>query len=404
MNINNLREVVISLTNRCNLRCRMCDVPAVKAPELATADWERVIRDAAFAGARTIVFSGGEPLLRDDIFDLVSSVKKHKMSACLTSNGYLLNDAVAFDLKGSGVDVVNISIEGPQEIHDQLRGEGVFEKALEALQNLKKHKIESTVAATVSQYNYRYLSVVVDLANRYSATTVKFQPFSHIFVENEKKGDEFFIPEKEIEDCKGVLSDVVRQCAMLGIATNPKAYLERIPAYLASGRCERRKECLALHVSCPINSQGDVFPCWVLTDIKLGNVREENLFFIWNSGRRQALIDQVRRTGCKGCIMSCYDENFGRASLEERAVVNMQQLKHKGLSCYLRDKTRQLYKRMRFYGSYRGSLSAILRKIKGILRRKQNPAIGENKVDNNGLAREIEAAKKTIMDQMRHWR
>ncbi|MEI7752705.1 MAG: radical SAM protein, partial [Candidatus Omnitrophota bacterium] len=62
-----LKDLILSITNRCNLRCRMCDIPLAETEEVETRVWERVIQEAAGLGANTVVFSGGEPLLREDL-------------------------------------------------------------------------------------------------------------------------------------------------------------------------------------------------------------------------------------------------------------------------------------------------------------------------------------------------
>lgn len=72
----NLKEIIFSITNRCNLRCKMCDIPYGEIEELSTEQWMGVIKDASRLGAQTVVFSGGEPLLREDIFELISFTKK----------------------------------------------------------------------------------------------------------------------------------------------------------------------------------------------------------------------------------------------------------------------------------------------------------------------------------------
>ncbi len=111
-----LNEVIISVTNRCNLRCRMCQIPLQSNGEMATEELKEIIRDAAGLNPNSIVFSGGEPLLRKDIFELISFVNQRKINTCLTSNGTLIDNEVARNLASSGIGVVNISIEGPENI------------------------------------------------------------------------------------------------------------------------------------------------------------------------------------------------------------------------------------------------------------------------------------------------
>ena len=201
----NLKEVIFSITNRCNLRCKMCDIPYGVIKELSTEQWKGVINDASRLGAQTIVFSGGEPLLREDIFELISFAKQNNLNACVTSNGYLIDDQAALSLSRSGVNVVNISIEGTRETHDFLRGQGSFDQAVAALENLRKHKIESTVASTVSKYNYQDLLYVLEVAKDYGATTVRLQPFNIIFLKDHKRKSDFLIDKCDIRAVEDII-------------------------------------------------------------------------------------------------------------------------------------------------------------------------------------------------------
>jgi len=360
-----LQEVIISITGRCNLKCRMCDIPLARQEECPTGTWKKVIDDAAALGAATVVFSGGEPLLRQDLLELIAYVKGAGMQACVTSNGLLIDARMASLLAGCGVNVVNISLEGNKAVHDFLRGEGSFDKAREALAHLKDCKVESTVAATVSAYNYQELASVVELARDAQATTVKFQPFSSLFLKEASGAKDFFIPPAEREKLKRCIADAAQLCKAYGIATNPLAYLMQIPEYLASKERRGRKGCNALFASCPITANGLVYPCWMLNadGYVLGKITESSLREIWLSPRRMLLLEGLRSDGCPGCMMSCYDREFGGEDLETRVSLHVNRIRHKGIACWMGITFRSLKRRFAFYRSYRGPLSKVLRRI-----------------------------------------
>ena len=356
----NLKEVIFSITNRCNLRCRMCDIPNGVVEELSTAQWKGVIKDASCLGAQTIVFSGGEPLLREDIFELIAFSKQNNLNACVTSNGYLINEQVALSLSSSGVNVVNISIEGTKETHDYLRGDGAFSKAMVALENLRKYKIESTVASTVSKYNYKELLYVLEVAKNTGATTVRLQPFNVIFLSNHKRKSEFLIDKRDI---RGV-EDIIKNFAVISkeykISTNPISYLFKIPAYLA-GKKFFTRNCGALWYSCPINPNGDVFPCWIegANNKLIGNVKEEGLYGLWLSEKRAKMVNCIISNGCNGCLMSCYDEAFDRRLSKERIIDKVKKIKKvrdykriiNKILQFLRGQVTRLKLRRKFYRS-----------------------------------------------------
>jgi radical SAM protein with 4Fe4S-binding SPASM domain len=389
----------------------MCDIPGGNIPELSTADWKRVIRDASSLGAQTIVFSGGEPLLREDIFELISFTKKNNLSACVTSNGNLLDEQAAAKLRAAEVNVVNISIEGTKKTHDFLRGAGSFDKALAALANLKKYKIESTAASTVSKYNYEELLDVLEIARDCGATTIRLQPFNVIFLKDRERKGEFLIGQQDIQKLEGVIKKFIDLSREYKISTNPASYLSRIPGYLA-GKKFFTRNCGALWYSCPINPNGDVFPCWIEgADNKLiGNVREENLYRLWLSEKRARIVGEITSCGCNGCLMSCYDEVFDRPLSKEYLAGKAKKIKKAADYKKVLNKLRQSLKsqvvksklRYRFYISYRSSLFNLLkRRLLGIFRKpkktrldlqaEKEKALSETRVSKNRLKKTIQS-------------
>jgi MoaA/NifB/PqqE/SkfB family radical SAM enzyme len=290
----------------------MCQIPEKNdKAELSTEQCKRLIRDAARLCPESIVFSGGEPLVRSDIFELMSLVHELKINTCLTSNGTLIDEAIAERLAASGIGVVNISLEGPEVVHDVLRGQGSFKRALKALEILSAKKIETTIATIVCRQNYQTLSDVMDLARRHGVSSVKFQPFSDIFLIDKNKRRDFFISSELLADVQASLERVMELARSYGIETNPKGYLLDLASYLCDLRPPvKEHSCRALWTSCPISAQGDVFLCWVLSDKPLGNIAQGSLLNIWNSDAHDRLRQDVLKTGCCGCLMSCYDRNF----------------------------------------------------------------------------------------------
>lgn len=380
---NRLNEIIISVTNRCNLRCRMCQIPFSGNAGMSTVNLKDLISDAVNLHPSSIVFSGGEPLLRGDIFELISFAGRHKINTCLVSNGTLINDETAGKLASSGIGVVNISIEGPEDIHDFLRGRGNYRKACEALRHLSRHKIETTIAAVVCKYNYKSLPYVMGLAGEFGITTVKFQPFNDIFlIEKDRKKDFFLSPDKA-GDVNDSIQEVIELSRKHKISTNPRNYLERIPEYLCGILSDSRdNHCQALRSSCPISPDGDVYPCWVLSDRIVGNVREGGLSELWNSDRHTLICRQIAEEGCPGCLMSCYDSNLGKYGLSQAFLIKTKKLRKAAFY-------RRFY--YRNYQFFRYILNKIVSRIVDIISSREN--------DNSKIAaevREIKLAKQLL--------
>lgn len=402
-----LKEVIISITNRCNLRCRMCDIPYEKKEELSTEQWKKVISGASRLGAQTIVFSGGEPLLRADICELVAFSKKNNMSACITSNGCLLDGPAAVNLSSCGVSVVNISIEGTRRTHDYLRGAGAFDRAVSALGNLKKNRIEATVASTVTRYNYKDMPYILDLAKEHGATTVRFQPFNNIFLGDRSREGKFLINNKDVSKVERVIEKVIALSKFYNIATNPEGYLNRIPAYL-SGNKFLPNSCAGLQYLCPINSSGEIFPCWIekCSNNLIGNVKDESLYDLWLSQKRADIIKFITARGCSGCMMSCYDEVFGKNQLKDYMLkkvkragryFNYRKIISRIIQRAKRENTK-LILRYRFYRSYRGSLFGVFKKrFKGLIRRYLKK---QSRVREGDILPEIAQAKQKLKKEI----
>ena len=397
-----LKEVIISITNRCNSSCRMCDIPKQLSPELSTRQWERVIEDISAMNVPTVVFSGGEPLLREDIFRLISFAKDKGLNVCIASNGILINDAVAEKLSGAGIDVVNISIEGPKRIHDYLRGDSSFDKAKNALENLRAHNVETTLATVISHYNYKYLDYAVNLANECGATTIKFQPFNVLFIKDKSRGEDFFISWRESQELKQIVKEIASSCDKYGIATNPCSYLEKVPYYMNNKNLKGSNGCKALWSSCPINCNGDIYPCWVLSgeDYIVGNVKEKRISDIWNSQRQNLVREKITNQGCPGCMMSCYDESFGRDSIEKKITLNAKRIKKQGFLEYARCFFIRLVKRFKFYSSYRGSFKSIAARAGRIFKKRRvsgnKLGLSLHKEEINKSLQQIAAAKEML--------
>jgi len=405
-----LKEVIISITSRCNLHCKMCDIPNGKIEELSTAQWKKVIGDASSLGAQTIVFSGGEPLLREDIFELIVFAKNNNLSACVTSNGYLINDQVAAKLSESKVNVVNISIEGTKETHDFLRGAGSFAKAVSALDNLRKYNIESTVASTVSRYNYAELLYVLEVAKNSKATTVRLQPFNIIFLENSARLSEFLVDKRGAQKIENEIKRFINLSKEYKISINPESYLLKIPVYL-TGKKFYPKNCGALWYSCPINPNGDVFPCWIegANNKLIGNVKDKGLYALWLSEKRIEMVNCIIKNGCSGCLMSCYDEAFDRRLSKEHVIEKVKKIKkaadykrvmNKVLQ-FLKGQITKLKLRYRFYISYRGSFCNLFKRRLGGIFNKSRPSEQNNQVEKEDVLLEIRKLKRKIIDEMR---
>ena len=175
-------------TGACNARCKYCNVDATgkHAPkELTTKEALHLVDEVHDFGVRWFGIKGGEPLMREDIFEIVTYAKSLGLNVCLLTNGCFVDGKIYDNLVKNQV-WTSVSIDGPEEINDQLRGKGSYKKALAAIQKLSQGKILNGLACAITTINYKYLDHVAELADQYHAN---FVWFNHLGSKRKSKRD-----------------------------------------------------------------------------------------------------------------------------------------------------------------------------------------------------------------------
>ena len=159
--------VIWNLIRRCNLTCMHCysisadiDFPG----ELGTEEVLRVMDDLKAFGVRALILSGGEPLLRKDIFQIAERAKAMGFYTALSTNGTLLDAPLADRIHATGFDYVGISLDGLAGTHDRFRKmQGAFEKSLNALRLLRDMGVKVGVRFTLTRDNAADFEPLLDL-------------------------------------------------------------------------------------------------------------------------------------------------------------------------------------------------------------------------------------------------
>lgn len=159
--------VVWNITRRCNLKCIHCYAHAnetTSEDELSTAEGKKLLDDLAGFGVPVILFSGGEPLVRKDLPELASYAVKKGMRAVISTNGTLITDNVAKELKDIGLSYVGISIDGTEKVNDRFRGvNGAFNSAINGIKSCKKAGIKVGLRFTVNNHNGNEIPAIFDI-------------------------------------------------------------------------------------------------------------------------------------------------------------------------------------------------------------------------------------------------
>jgi MoaA/NifB/PqqE/SkfB family radical SAM enzyme len=315
-----LPVLLLFVTDRCNLRCRMCGVCERelrdgRSNELTTEQWCGVIASAADKlGTFMISISGGEALLRPDLFEIISAATDRGLGVHLCTNGSLLTDDKVDALRDTGVSLVSVSIDGPDSAtHDFLRGNGSFEGALRGLRLLRTRAPEIVVGINflMAPHNYKSVPAMVAFAEQEGVKQLKFAPLHtnllHRFKAPEDFEDLVFKPEL-LPEVERVLDETRRACLQQKLFTISRSFLKGIPQFY-QGRQSFR--CYAGYAVAAIGPSGELMPC---CDIETGlSIKDRSLEEIWRDPMFQKARKRVRH-----CQAACWDTTNTELSLRLR--------------------------------------------------------------------------------------
>ncbi len=170
--------VVWNVGQRCNLKCVHCysQTKDVEYPgELNTKEAKAMLDGLAEYGAPVILFSGGEPLMREDLMELITYAKDKGLRAVISTNGTLITEEKAEELKQFGLSYVGISLDGLKETNDKFRGiEGAFDDALQGIRNCLKLGIKVGLRFTINKRNAQDIPGIFELIEKEKIPRVCF--------------------------------------------------------------------------------------------------------------------------------------------------------------------------------------------------------------------------------------
>lgn len=305
-----------NVTSRCNLKCFHCYMNAGEKEfrdELSTDAAKLLIHQIAEVSRPLLILSGGEPLLREDIFEIIRYGADRGLKIGMGSNGMLIDDDVASKLKDVGMWTVAISLDSSiPERHDEFRGvKGCWEHAVNAIKSLKKNGVQVQVNATVTKQNYSEVDDIMALAEDLGVDNF------HLF---------FLVPTgrgTSIEDItprmyEDMITSTLAQTTKHKLNVKPSCAPQFMRVAKDQGIDMSRwlRGCVAGLYYCRIYPSGEVTPCPYLP-INLGNIRDVSFRDIWfNSEVFKAMrdFDQLKgkcgicqfRDTCGGCRARAY--------------------------------------------------------------------------------------------------
>lgn len=338
-----LRLLFWESTIRCNLSCAHCrrvETDEAVITDMTTGQARQLIDQLAQLGHRQdfmpiLVFSGGEPLCRNDIFELIEYGVSRQIKCALATNGTLIDAAIAGKIKAAGVERVSVSLDGATgEIHNKLRRlEGSFEAAVKGIDGLREQGVPFQINMTITRYNAHQLDAIFGFAEALGAVAV------HLFMLvpvgcGEEFAEEDMLSADEYEELLKRIA-AKEHTGRLEVKVTCGPHYERVIREQSSGQSptvpsdanapapgcpgahpgprhgRMSKGCLAGSGVLFVGHNGEVFPCGYLP-IHCGNVLKTPLAVIWNDSDDLAKMRDTRelkgkcgvcgyRAVCGGC-------------------------------------------------------------------------------------------------------
>jgi len=309
------------LTERCNLKCTHCYQTGGRTAELALEEIKTVVSEVedtlnAWSDAYDMSFSpsfnvtGGEPFLRSDIFEIIEAIDSRRFDIYILSNGTLINRERATTLAGLGVKGIQVSMEGPQEIHDAIRGKGSFSSSVEGIGHLLDAGLKVTINATLSEVNAGDFSGLVELA---LSLGVQRLGFSRLVPSGRGLGliDRMISKERVGRIYEEILS--LKREGLEIVTGDPVA--SQMSCISADSRVPAGG-CAAGVSGLTFLADGTIVPCRRLF-VPIGNIREDRIREVWATSQvLEALRDRSRYkgkcgrcrrwAGCRGCRAIAY--------------------------------------------------------------------------------------------------
>jgi len=286
------------MTRRCNLRCIHCrsssELEVKDHPDFSTKEAFRIIDEIAGYVKPVVVLSGGEPLLRKDIFDIAQYGRDKGFRMCLATNGTLVTDDICDKIKTSGIKIVSLSLDGSiEDVHDDFRNQkGAFDGSIRAARYFKNHGIEFIINSSFTKRNQEEIPKVYKLAKELGASAwymfmiVPTGRGEEIMNELISKEDYEEIIEWHYQMEKDEKDILVRAtCAphyyrvVLQKSKEEGVKLERRTLKFSTGGA---KGCIAGQLICLIDVDGNVLPCSYFPK-PAGNIKEKSLREIWEN-------------------------------------------------------------------------------------------------------------------------
>lgn len=348
--------VVWNSTRTCNLKCRHCYMSSDAKKyqnELTTAEAKQFIDDLADFNVPVLLFSGGEPLIRPDFFELADYAAKKGVRPTLSTNGTLITPEVARKIKDIGVGYVGISLDGLREVNDKFRGKaGAFEAAMNGIKNCVAVDQRVGLRFTINHHNIQELENIFDFIEEENINRVCFY---HLVYSG--RGNQMMDEDVTAEESRRAMDIIIRRTRDFeerglkkksltvdnhcdGVYMYLKALQEgkdelaqQIKKYIAMNGGNRSGMAFA-----EVDPLGYVHPDQFTQHHTFGNVRERKFGDIWQDTTNPIMAGlKDRKPLLKGRCSKCKFLDNCNGNFRTRAEARTGDFWESDPSCYLTD-------------------------------------------------------------------
>ncbi len=299
--------VVWNMTRSCNLSCIHCYSSSrnIKySNELTTDEGKKLISDLAAFGSPVLLFSGGEPIIREDLFDLAELAVDHGMRVVISTNGTLLTKRIVHNLKKIGVSYVGVSLDGMEKTHDRFRGvKGAFGMAVKGIRTCRDEGIKVGIRVTMNRRNFADIPALFELIEK---EDIPRACFYHLVYTG--RGSKLVDEDLSQDEKRFVLDLIVDKTVDFFKRGKPKEILSvdnhadgpYVYLRLLKDNHERAREAMSLLMVNEGNSSGSGIGCvsWdgevhadqFWRNISFGNVRERPFSEIWMDTSNELML------------------------------------------------------------------------------------------------------------------
>lgn len=329
--------VDIELSNKCNLNCKMCWFHGENGigdrylnSEMTTEEVLKLI-DQIIVYRPHIYFGGGEPFIRKDFLEIIAYVKKFNLQTSFTTNGILLDKEKIQKIVQLGVDHITFSIDGPEELHDEIRGQGTYRKVISNMQHFLNCRQEEniknpliTVNITINPSIVGHLKKTITSIKKMTGDRVDYFTIHHLWfiTQSELKlqkaavnknidrtacgSGSHCIPLSQCIDSNALSNEIFQLRSEKKTKFFPNIKGKGINEFYSDGY-KLNKRCVASLLAVLVKPNGDLKFCpdeWI-DDYTLGNIRENSFENIWNSKNarhfRSIIFREKHFPACKRC-------------------------------------------------------------------------------------------------------